>query len=673
MPSIVVSTSILPAASMSGQFPARVQVIDRTGLHASTERTLSHAMRTVAGVSTYDDLGAETKLTLALRGFSVGPVVGVPQGLTVFVDGIPVNEADAGEVNLDLLPLEAVASIEVVRGTVSLLGPNSLGGAVNLVTEKGGAGVPGAELSIGSYGLRELGVDAGGARGQLRYFARGSWSDEDGWRQHTDARRILGVANIEQNRGSATMRFQLIGATTRASTAGSLPASVYAIRPDSNLTAGDFEDMKQLQASLSWSASRRGSNTSASIYGRVNDAERFNVNQLSDPDVRGLSSNRTLGLQSDWSFARSMDRGVLTSRTGVGASATATRIRIFAERLDPGLTTHVQSPIGRLNAFSSLDYSTGAVTLSAAARYDLVRVPFHNRIDGARDTTSLFQRVSPRVGARVAIAPSASAYASIARGFRAPALIELACADPNEPCALPFALGDDPPLAPVVATTAEIGATWTGTAASLAASAYRTEVRDDIFLFPYDDASAPTASTIEGYFANVARTRREGIELTGDMTVRRTALYASYAWSRATFRVNDVDIFSIREDAGGSNVVESGDRLPLVPSHTFAAGASAPLASSVSVGVDARYTGRRYLRGDEANEEAPLAGFWVTGGYVAVERSGWEVRLAGRNLLDDHAASFGTFNVDQSTGTVERFLTPIAPRSIDVTVRRRLR
>ena len=103
-------------------------------------------------------------------------------------------------------------------------------------------------------------------------------------------------------------------------------------------------------------------------------------------------------------------------------------------------------------------------------------------------------------------------YASAGQSFRAPAVIELVCAVPENPCPLPSALGDDPPLHPV-AITFETGGQWSRCAVMLGAAVYRTDVRDDIFLFPYEEESEPEGSTIAGFFANVERTRRAGAEL----------------------------------------------------------------------------------------------------------------------------------------------------------------
>jgi outer membrane receptor protein involved in Fe transport len=356
----------------------------------------------------------------------------------------------------------------------------------------------------------------------------------------------------------------------------------------------------------------------------------------------------------------------------VGGAASRSTVRIHSERVDPRLTTDIESPIGKLDGYSLADLTTGRITLSAGVRYDVVRVPFRNRIDPSRDTTSHFRQLSPRGGVTIDLGRSAALFASVGQSFRPPAVIELACADPNEPCPLPFALGDDPPLDPVVATSYEMGARWTSDAVQLHGSWYRTDVRDDIYLFPYRDDEEPTGSTIEGYFANLAATRREGIEVDATFRLGRLVLYGSHAITRATFQVDGVEIFSVREHSGGENEVATGDRLPLVPGRVSSVGASLSLPHRASLGLDGRYTGSRFLRGDEANEEAPLPGYWVVDSRAGIHAGVWEVQLIARNLLDARHPTFGTFNINQGAGDMlERFLTPGAPRTIQLAIRRR--
>ena len=668
--------SVIPAAGpeIGSDVPARVTIVAGRAVRAAHPGALWEALATRGGATLYDDLGSPFKSTLVTRGFTASPVVGVPQGVSVFVDGVPVNEPDAGQVNFDLLPLAHVERVEILSGTASLLGPNSLGGAINLITRAGG-GAPSLDVvaSAGSFGRRSVETSAtGGARG-WRYTAGGAYEREAGWRQLTGARLGNGFVRIGRSGETAGVTLQAFGGRSYAETAGSLPRSVYVTRPDSNLSAGDFEDLEQLHLAATGYAPLVRGTGSLSVWLRRHRAQRFNVNQQDDPDVRSFSRSRTIGGAAEWRARREAGPATLGVRAGVGGSANSVGVRIFAERLSPGLTTDVDSPIGKLDAYGTADVVTGRLTLSAGARYDVVRVPFANRLRPERDTVSTFARLSPRAGLGVDLGGGAMAFASVGRSFRAPAVIELACADPTEPCPLPFALGDDPPLAPVVATTREIGGRWARGPVVLSAAAYRTDVRDDIFLFPYEDESEPAGSTIDGYFANVPRTRRAGIEAGLEAVLRGAhEVYATYAYTSATFQTSGLEIFSIREAAGGENEIGVGDRFPLVPDHALSLGGTLGLRGGLSVGADARYVGERRLRGDEANEEPPLAAYVTTQLRVRYHAGEWDLRATVTNLLDREYATFGTFNINQgAAGVVERFLTPGERRGVRFSVRRR--
>jgi hypothetical protein len=52
--------------------------------------------------------------SVTFRGFQASPVTGVPQGISVFVDGVRVNEPAVEEVNFDLLPLDDVERVEQI-------------------------------------------------------------------------------------------------------------------------------------------------------------------------------------------------------------------------------------------------------------------------------------------------------------------------------------------------------------------------------------------------------------------------------------------------------------------------------------------------------------------------------------------------------------------------------
>ncbi len=81
--------------------------------------------------------------------------------------------------------------------------------------------------------------------------------------------------------------------------------------------------------------------------------------------------------------------------------------------------------------------------------------------------------------------------------------------------------------------------------------------------------------------------------------------------------------------------------------------------------------GSQWLRGDEANEEAKLDGYFVADARLGWRGAGWEIVAVGNNIFQNKYATFGTFNVNQGGGDVlERFLTPGFRRVVRLVVRR---
>src|SRR6185437_6469164 len=91
-----VRASIVPAAgpSVGSGVPARITIIGHDQLAAWQPRVVTAALANQPGVSLYDDLGAPSRLSVAMRGFTIGPTVETPAGISVFVDGIRQNEPD---------------------------------------------------------------------------------------------------------------------------------------------------------------------------------------------------------------------------------------------------------------------------------------------------------------------------------------------------------------------------------------------------------------------------------------------------------------------------------------------------------------------------------------------------------------------------------------------------
>ena len=675
-PVIVTGVRLPTVRELARGLAGRTASLDAQDLDARGVRSLADALEQLPGVTTSDELGATAQMDVSFRGFQVSPVIGVPQGVTVYVDGVRANEPDAHEVNFDLLPLEDVERVEVVYGPSVLLGRNALGAAVNLVTRRGGGASPAArelEASAGSWGRYELKARAGARHGVWDYYAGARYEREGGWREDTRSRIGTLFAKLGLLNGAWDATLSYSGANNRIFQAGSLPESVAAANPRRNFTGGDYFAPQAHLVILN--AQRLVGRTQLAInaFGRSLSSEQFNANFVGE-DSRQRYATRVGGGAVQLSGKLPLGRRELHWLAGADADYEHVAVRIFAVSgggSPDSLTESVRTNQVNAGAFAGVNLKVvPRLTATAAARYDWIRVPFEDLLDSTQSGLHVFRRLSPRVGLTWSGGRGHEVFASVSRGFRAPALVELACADPQAACPLPFALGPDPALKPVVATTYELGWHVRAPAGRLDASAdvYRTAVRDDIFFI---------ASTVTGgYFQNIGATRRSGVELAlqwRDPTSVRA--YANYGYTRASFETT-ATLATTRDTAG--ETVTPGNELPMVPGHRVNAGLAVlilrPHLTETGVtllaGVDARYVGRQWLRGDEANVTRRLSDYAVADLSLTLTWRAFELRGAVRNLFDRRVFTFGTFaeNATAPGSPVQRWLTPGPPRHVQVSL-----
>lgn len=670
----------------------QTQVITGTRLSNVDERTPVQVnevdMRTVApgpasaarvltalpGVSVTDDQGTRAQPTLDVRGFTLSPVIGVPQGVSVFLDGVRINEPDAQEVNFDLIPMEAVKSAELVRGPDVLFGKNTLGGALLLTTARGSA-APHLEANLdgGAFGYRDARVTASGMTRGLDGYFMASGSDEDGYRDATSGRTRMVFANIGRKRDSSDVALSFLYAHDRLMEAGSLPESWVTVDPRANYTPGDYFEPELFYGALRGQRALFGGTLRGNVFGRSNDIQQFNVN-IDAPSTLARIRNLSGGGTAEFSVPTQLVGLPLGLTVGAEYSRHDVRYRIFGEAT-------AQAPIdssacdpatglcenARVNEDDAALYAQGVLSvtnrlsLTAAARGDYVRIPFRDLRAPENNGTSSFRRFLPKVGANYQFTEDVRGYAAVSTGFRAPAALELACADATAPCPLPFALGDDPPLEPVTVVDYQGGIDWDfATGSTLDISAYRTNVRNDIVFV----ASQTTA----GYFQNIPHTRRQGVELSGTLALPagfRT--FGSYSYLDATYQ-STVQLASEIPDAGPA---EPGDRFPLSPAHrgTAGVGYTHVLPSMVLDGaLSMRVVSSQFLRGDEANDHPPLPGYAVADLRVSLDAAHYGLTARVTNLFDRRYDTFGIF-ADNPKGPLagpplpqpERWLTPGYP------------
>ncbi len=132
MPTVeVIGTTPLPGLGT----PIR-DVLERAGLHEQGSlRPTPDERHGLSGAEPHRHriergaAGNPFQPDISFRGFSASPLLGTPQGVSIFQDGVRVNEPFGDIVNWDLIPQSAIASIQLIPGSNPAFGLNTLGGA----------------------------------------------------------------------------------------------------------------------------------------------------------------------------------------------------------------------------------------------------------------------------------------------------------------------------------------------------------------------------------------------------------------------------------------------------------------------------------------------------------------------------------------------------------------
>jgi iron complex outermembrane recepter protein len=134
-------------------------------------------------VSVTDYAGNPFQQDLNFRGFTASPSIGTPQGISVYMDGVRINEPFGEIVNWDLIPMNALASLDLIPGSNPMFGLNTLGGALALRTKTGFTDEHArAQILDGSWGREQVQVSNGINDGRIGLFTAYSHFKEDGWR-----------------------------------------------------------------------------------------------------------------------------------------------------------------------------------------------------------------------------------------------------------------------------------------------------------------------------------------------------------------------------------------------------------------------------------------------------------------------------------------------------------
>lgn len=209
----VISTTPLPGLELRrDQVPAPVQTATGAALERSGALGVADfANRRLGSVHINEIQNNPFQPDVNFRGFTASPLLGTPQGLSIYLDGVRLNQPFGDVVSWDLIPKSAISTITLIPGSNPLFGLNTLGGALSVQT-KDGLRNPGAavQLAVGTEGRRSGEFEFGGASANgLDWYLTGQVFKEDGWR--VDSPSEVGQLFGKVGWHSATTRVTLTG------------------------------------------------------------------------------------------------------------------------------------------------------------------------------------------------------------------------------------------------------------------------------------------------------------------------------------------------------------------------------------------------------------------------------------------------------------------------------
>ena len=710
----VISTTPLEGIGLSiDKVPANVQVVKGQQMQEQGSLTIADYLNNnLQGVSVVETQGNPYQPDVYFHGFNASSLLGAPQGLSVYVDGVRVNEPFGDVVSWDLIPMNAIDQMQLIPGTNPVFGLNTLGGAVSIKTKRGRTNKGGSfENTFGSWGRKVTEFEYGGVNDKgLDYFFAATNFQETGWRDASPTSVSQYFGQLGWQDGKTDVNFTISVADNSMTGNGVTPSkmldllgrdSVYT-KPDQtknqmlfmNLTAQhELSDTALLSGNAYYryvrtSTMNGDSNGDMIEQGNAAAVQNFitacrlggydannptaltnflnasaiktytdgtsgtklgtSTEHLADTDTSNGVSGATLtwtGVDNGKTSTKSRDVGITpadlcnavintsnTKKNGLGGTAQWTSTAKIGEKdnqLTAGISynfskihftqdtqygyfgtdrgvvavpyygdaTDLNGTTNTVSLYASNTYSmTDKLHVTTAARFDRSQVSnLDNLIASGIHTLTgdhTFQRLNPSIGLNYELAKSTTGFISYNEGSRAPTSMELGCANPDAPCKLPNSMAGDPDLKQVVTKSVDLGLRGVlGGGVGWSASLYRAMNYDDIqFLF---DSTAQ-----KGYFSNVGKTKRQGLDL-GIFGAND-----SFNWSAAVSYVDatyqDGYVADIANNTSKDAVIP-GNRIPGIPDLQVKLRGSYQVTPAWRVGSNVVYMGSSYLQANENN------------------------------------------------------------------------
>jgi outer membrane receptor protein involved in Fe transport len=699
------------------QFPGNAEVLNTNDFSRDSQTLPELLDQRIGSMQLNDTQGNPYQVDLNYRGFTASPILGTSQGLSLFLDGVRMNEPFGDVISWDLIPQIAVSEISLIPGSNPVYGFNTLGGALALET-KSGFSYQGNEIktTVGSFRRQSIDAQIGRNDGEYAYYIGMSSLNDDGWAQYNPSQIRQFFGKLSRRGESLGMDLSMVYSESSMNGNQTIPLSMIN-QASSSYSHPDYVQSKHLMLHLKTSLEIDAMNSiETALYYRNIKRDIFNSNihdLISNanntdecvpncPAANYLTnySQYVVGANWEWSnkdpmlnMNQIMTIGGNLEWSNTSLTNTAKYAYVDAQNhgtisLGDSLTqSTIFSTTKRLGIFiSELVNVSERFSILASARYDMAQINLSgtsctdstlctslsniSATPGSNTATDVsgthqFQRLNPAFGITYLLDTNLTGFINYSEGIRIPSAIEFACSDPTNPCSgVPNAFASDPELKPVISKTYELGLrgklaeNWNWKATYFLSNLY-------------DDILFNQANATQGYFSNVGQTRREGLELSSNGKYKNLDFAVSGSYLIATFQT-PFNIANTNNSQCINNncsevMTQVGNRIPGIPNWVFKTRLGYQVNEQFHVGTTILAQGPSFARGDENNQDinGQVPGFFtikLDGDYRLSKD--FSLFTGVYNLLNRQYSNFGMLAMNNITsGTSEQFRSIAAPRT----------
>lgn len=599
------------AAKRVSETPASVSIVSNQDIAQTNAKSAADLLKDIEGVYMYDPTGVgATGAVVNMRGFYGG----MSSHQLILVDGIPQNKGKDKLIDWDLISMDNIESIEVVRGPASALyGDNAMSGVINIITKKP-KGKPETKFlaSYGSFNTQDYEASTLGAYKQLGYFAGASYKTSDGFRRHCDYDRTHagGKLNYAVNDAQA-LKLSLDyyqkerGAISWALTEAQIAQDRRQARPGTENDKSS-ETKSDVSITHAWDVNDK-INTEATFYYKYDDAASFYTSgsaestkreQLEDENAYGLLlkgglKQEIIGLSHEFTGGIDLERDNFDYE-----EYNAPYQQRGALRSDYGIKRKKIGPFLQ-DEIKLID----SLRLIAGGRYDRVNFDFDDQNTSTNSKTEKMSKVTPKCGLVYTYQKLSSLYANYAQAFRTPTIGQM----------FTYSSSANPDLKPEEAANYEIGLHHCFNEFLRANLSFYWMKLDNEIWYDY----------VTNQYQNYGKTSHKGVETGLDFKiVKWLSGFVNYTYSRA------------KNETGSY----SGKYLTSIPIHKASSGLHFASDFGLSLDLGITYAGTSYI--DSANDNK-LSSYVTAETKVSYAYKAMKVFLASDNLFDKKYNSYG--------------------------------